>query len=77
MVISLLQLPDGTFAQGTVGNIKISDSMTVYEFCTKIAGKMETSLCDQWDVRDLTMVSLELSQESVICFLGLRAPHEY
>lgn len=51
--------------------------MTVYEFCTKIAGKIGTSLRDQWDVRDLTMVSLELSQELVICFLGLRAPHEY
>ncbi|KAF9651617.1 hypothetical protein BDM02DRAFT_3184368 [Thelephora ganbajun] len=62
-------LPDGAFAQRTVGGIKISDSMTIYEFCAKITGKIGTSL-DQWDAKDLAMVSLELAQDSVICLLG-------
>jgi len=43
--------------------------MTIYELCTKIAGKMGTSL-DGWDVKNLTVLSLELAQHSVICFLG-------
>ena len=39
------------------------------EFCTKVAGKMGTSL-DGWDVKNLAILSLELAQNSVTCFLG-------